>query len=323
MYVTCTQTGERFPVHSQSSEIDDVTFLYMEDKTLIGKLFASEFEFKEKQEQFAKILAKYPNSNLFISMPVTTINAEADDGEDEKMFGFLFKRFECDLSTLAGKRDMNFLLPIFVKIAKALHFLHTEVNICHGDLSAQNVIINPSSNELLLIDITSNLSEYDPYSEPPEQLLLTLQNKEESRAVYGKERDIWCLGLLIYHMVTGGHLFNFPHFSDGGSNSSASWSDHYNYSEDDDDIARAVEQLNLISKYFKLPASVNLTIENTRKEFKKNVIEMFASKSSEQLAKLVFTQLCHTDYNSRPTANAVVNALESCIKVVADGNSNE
>lgn len=308
MYVTCTKTGERFSIYSKSpaDEADDNILLYMEDKTLIGKLFASEYDFKDKQAQYEK-LSKHPDSKLYISMPVRTVEWEDND---DKMFGYLFRRLDCDLDTLAGKRDHNFLLPLFVKIAKAINFLHTEINICHGDLSARNVIFGANNNEVLLIDITSNLSEYDPYSEPPEQLMLTLKKQEESRTVYGKERDIWCFGLLIYHMVTGHHLFNYPHISSGSSTSST-LSNYYQYNEEDDDIYRALDQINVISKYFKLPPNVNLEIETTRKDRRKKVTEMFIAKSTDELAKLVFSQLCHTDYNVRPTSSTLVVLLES------------
>ncbi len=104
-------------------------------------------------------------------------------------------------------------LKVIRKIVGILDFLHTKgVLVCHGEISPDHVLINPRGEDIFLKDFrlpeTSRFirktfgvppSAY-PYM-APEVLLDEADQPCDHRA------DIYSLGCLLYHMVTGDQLF--------------------------------------------------------------------------------------------------------------------
>jgi len=119
---------------------------------------------------------------------------------------------------------------MFWQICKTFKDLY-EVNICHGDIKAENVVVdlqNPSNIMVIDFGLTRFVSD-EPYSEPvgppecsaPE---VYTENQYDDCIYYtAMSSSIWSLGVLLYEMLCGftpfekgyNPIFSFPdHVSD-------------------------------------------------------------------------------------------------------------
>lgn len=95
---------------------------------------------------------------------------------------------------------INEVQNIFSQLIIAIEYLHNELNISHRDLKLENVMLD-EFNHIRLIDfgfsstknIMSTLCGSIPYCAPE---VLKCQT-------YTKEADIWCLGVILYSLVSG------------------------------------------------------------------------------------------------------------------------
>ena len=124
---------------------------------------------------------------------------------------------------------IKLVLRHFLQIVTALKILH-ESKFVHLDLKSDNLIFTDENCEkLIIIDLGTARGENDKNNEFKEQkeILGTKRNYSyniaqsiiNKKGYSGKKYDIWCLGLILYHMYFGEELFpkyNFANILNAG-----------------------------------------------------------------------------------------------------------
>lgn len=98
---------------------------------------------------------------------------------------------------------------IFAQIVCGLGYLHTEKNIIHRDLKAENVLFDERNNVRLIDFGLSSMFESGVYSTACGSPVYTAPEVFARRA-YSKSADVWSLGILLYLMATGTFPFDDP-----------------------------------------------------------------------------------------------------------------
>ena len=112
---------------------------------------------------------------------------------------------------------IELVLKHFLQIVIALKNLH-EKNYVHLDLKSDNLIFTDENcKKLIIIDLGTARPENEENNEYKEQkeILGTKRNYSyniaqsiiDKKGYSGKKYDIWCLGLILYHMYFGEELF--------------------------------------------------------------------------------------------------------------------
>lgn len=127
------------------------------------------------------------------------------------------------------ENKIELVLKDFLQIVKALKNLHEE-NFVHLDLKSDNLIFTDEKCEkLVIIDLGTARTEDENQKLLKEQteILGTKRNYSynvaqsiiNEKGYSGKKYDIWCLGLILYHMYFGEELFpryNFANILNAG-----------------------------------------------------------------------------------------------------------
>ena len=130
---------------------------------------------------------------------------------DAKKFYLVFEYVDgiylSDYITERIKIDEEKAITILQQICSTINYLHS-IHICHRDIKLDNIMINPDTLEIKLIDFgfATNFNEDDrlkgkigtPYYVAPEVL----------KGTYGQECDMWSLGIMTYYMLVGDPPFN-------------------------------------------------------------------------------------------------------------------
>ena len=116
-----------------------------------------------------------------------------------------------------NENKIELVLKHFLQIVIALKNLH-EKNYVHLDLKSDNLIFTDENcKKLIIIDLGTARPENEENNEYKEQkeIIGTKRNYSyniaqsiiDKKGYSGKKYDIWCLGLILYHMYFGEELF--------------------------------------------------------------------------------------------------------------------
>lgn len=96
---------------------------------------------------------------------------------------------------------------VMQQLSSTIEYLHS-IHICHRDIKLDNIMVNTDTFDIKLIDFGFSTKFSDrgnlkgkigtPYYVAPEVL----------KGVYGKECDMWSLGVMTYYMITGDPPFH-------------------------------------------------------------------------------------------------------------------
>ncbi|CZS92436.1 uncharacterized protein RAG0_02947 [Rhynchosporium agropyri] len=105
-----------------------------------------------------------------------------------------------------SKTESNFK-SIFVQVARAVLYLHTEMLIVHRDIKDENVIIY-SDGLVKLIDFGSAAFINDgPFDVFLGTITYAAPEIITGKFYNGKEQDVWALGILLYTLLYGVNPF--------------------------------------------------------------------------------------------------------------------
>jgi predicted ATPase len=115
---------------------------------------------------------------------------------------------------LKGGISISDFLPLAIQIANSLDEIHA-ANIIHKDINPSNIVFNPDTNQLKIIDfgIASRLKREKTTLKNPEHLEGTLayispeQTGRINRSI-DYRTDLYSLGVTFYEMLTGQQPFN-------------------------------------------------------------------------------------------------------------------
>jgi calcium-dependent protein kinase len=158
----------------------------------------------EKLKKYLEVLniADHPNFIKFYE----TYN-------DEQFFHIVTENYEADdlYTQITDGKIINEVEASFIiyKIASALSHLH-HMQLLHGSVKPENVILENISNDVKVIDI--GLNKYiDKDSLVAFRENSPFEDTNRTKAIYDSKFDIWSLGVLLYFILSG----EFPFLSKG------------------------------------------------------------------------------------------------------------
>eukprot|EP00933_Yihiella_yeosuensis_P073731 TRINITY_DN82469_c0_g1_i1.p1 TRINITY_DN82469_c0_g1~~TRINITY_DN82469_c0_g1_i1.p1 ORF type:complete len:550 (+),score=99.13 TRINITY_DN82469_c0_g1_i1:42-1691(+) len=114
---------------------------------------------------------------------------------------------------------------IFQQLCDSVNYLHTDMNLVHRDLKPENILLLSKDRERMVVKIADfglarkNMKSRDcrtfcgtPHYFAPE-VINTFRDREsgQTAAGYGKQADMWSLGVILYILLSG-----IPPFEDEG-----------------------------------------------------------------------------------------------------------
>jgi len=107
---------------------------------------------------------------------------------------------------------------ILHQIVETINYLHS-IHICHRDIKLDNIMINEDTLKITLIDFgfATKFDEKDPLKDKWGTPYFIAP--EVMKGTYGKEWDMWSIGIMAYYMLSGALPFDKDKdwvLSDGG-----------------------------------------------------------------------------------------------------------
>jgi len=90
---------------------------------------------------------------------------------------------------------------IFYQIATAVKLLHDN-NIIHGDLKLENILINENLDIKIIDFDLSNVFSGEYVSDSIYGTVNYIAPESYNLAVYSKKSDVWCMGVILYVLLT-------------------------------------------------------------------------------------------------------------------------
>jgi Protein tyrosine and serine/threonine kinase len=303
-------------------------FRTLDDQYVI-KMFNDKTEYNDQVDLYEK-LDHVNDAGDHILMPIDSVVNK----QTEKM-GFVYNAYSTDLETpQIVKWKLSKTIEFALKIAKSLFFLHENVGICHGDFHGGNVVMNETIESCRLIDITHGMERFNPMSEPPEQLIMTIiGEKDKERLKYAFQRDVWSFAIFLIEQISGKKIFerhDYEELNDPSEPPSPTESNNTINSDDSSstrdwdtfgchDEFHASDQLHRLQCYFELSDEQKYSM-NERRLHWKSVFEnqfvygLYAQTEKEisiamQFRIMVFVNMCEANPTKRIEMSKVVGLL--------------
>ena len=103
---------------------------------------------------------------------------------------------------------------IFYEILKAFQVIHNK-NICHGDIKAENILLNTDKYEIKICDFGLSSETYDMLEERSGTKQYMAPEIIMNKKYDGKKADIFSLGALLFYLRTAQFLFEQAKISNG------------------------------------------------------------------------------------------------------------
>jgi len=96
----------------------------------------------------------------------------------------------------------------------AVNYLHDR-NICHRDLSVENIVLDENFNvKVIDFGLATHCKEYGHLSPVGKMKYMSYECYDERQKYNGKDNDMWCLGIVLYYMLFVKHPWRIPASND-------------------------------------------------------------------------------------------------------------
>jgi len=101
----------------------------------------------------------------------------------------------------------------FIQMLEAVKYLHSQ-GIAHRDLKPENILLKDRNSDIIKISdfglsrVTDGNTTMQTFCGTLQYLAPEVLNTEKNQAGYGKECDLWSLGVILYIMISGIPPFN-------------------------------------------------------------------------------------------------------------------
>jgi serine/threonine protein kinase len=127
-------------------------------------------------------------------------------------------QYNKSIDKLTGKQWLSQFDQVYTQLLEALDFIHKN-GVIHGDIKLENILFNPKTNRYVYSDFglscfktlcRKTLRGTPRYMDPLMVLaykkLIPLKN---GKLAVSESTDIYALGCVLYHLVTGHYYFDF------------------------------------------------------------------------------------------------------------------
>ena len=116
-----------------------------------------------------------------------------------------------DMLEEVGRFEEDEAARLFYKILTGLHHIHS-CNVIHRDIKPENIMIE-DGNEPIIIDFGLSIDSSDPCKQHTSFVGSKIYMAPEiiSGESHSFPCDLWSMGIILYHMLSGSYPFGFRH----------------------------------------------------------------------------------------------------------------